>query len=71
MLAVPGCADSPRLPKLTIVVRALKTMARDVLERRSAPAVSKAPSRTRRTTCTPLSTPIPSSSGRAMMFAKL
>ena len=31
-VSVPGWADSPRLPKLTTVVRALTTIARAVLE---------------------------------------
>ena len=66
MLAVPTCDENARLPKLATVVSPLASTARIVLvsNSRSTPSV-----RMRCTTWMPLSTPMPTSSGSAMMFA--
>ena len=66
MLAVPTCDENARLPKLATVVSPLASTARIVLVLNSCSASSV---RMRCTTWMPLSTPMPTSNGNAMMLA--
>ena len=66
MLAVPTCDENAKLPKLATVVSPLASTARIVLVSNSR---SASPVRIRCTTWIPLSTPMPTSNGNAMMFA--
>src|SRR5208283_3697040 len=67
MSAIPGDRESARLPKAVPVVRALNSTALAVLERNRP----SSPARQRITKYMSKATPIPSKSGRLMMFAKL
>src|SRR5690606_428449 len=67
MLAVPTCAENASVPKLAIVVSPLASTASIVLVSNSGAVLVSLCRRC--TTWMPLSTPMPTSSGSAMMFA--